>query len=969
MKKTIKSFIAVAATVAALVSCAKEVSNPAGENGEKLIKLTIVANNPEAQPATRTEMNGSTPYWSVGDVIGVSNGTSTNYPFTTSITTAATTASFTGETEVSSTMYAYYPYQDNGNGSVGTANGTTGAKFDLPVEQAPTVTSFDGAADVMVAKSFTVTEATTTVEDLEFARLGAIVKIVLKDIGGIMDNQHPGSVSMTAASPLAGRFIIDMQNQCLSSIYYNSSNTVTAKYTSQTQYLIDNSNGTYLIVYPQTLASGTTLTIAAATEDYTISKTITLSKDIVLLPGKVNTLNISLAADNISSNASATPYELSNGDLTEGDYVIVYSGKAMKASVTSDRFDVSEVTISDNKIFDPSADIVWHIAPSEDYWTIYNKSVKAYAASTGAKNKAQLLGDGTDDMSLWTASGSSAYEFVNKKNAANNVNANLRYNSGYGFACYSTSTGGALSLYKLSDGKTDAGICYDSASATITYGQTFTQPSITNPHGLSVSYESSDTEVATVDADGTITVVGAGTAIITCSWNEQTIEGVKYRAGSDTFTLTVNKIAVSVAFNEPTTKVAVGATVTNVATTSPSGLTLQYNSSATDVATVASDGTVTGVKKGVAVITATYAGDETHETASDTYTITVGSANDGSLEHPYTVEDVRDLMDANVMDACYVTGTISSIVYPYSASYGTGTFFISDDGATTSDQFEAYSVKFFGNNAWVNGNTQIAVGNEVVIYAGELTIYTKDGVSTYETKSGSGSYLYSLNGITSEVVPIITKTDISDVSADGVTNATTTVSFANNDGWTPSVIPDGSVVTAASISGNTITYTVAKNTGVARTGSITVTLSKAGRTDALATISVEQKAAEGVSGGTATFTFGDNITATSGTINGVTLTTAKNNGSTAPAYNSNSEELRIYRYGSLTLSCSTEISNIVITYSGSSYLGSGTAANVGTYSASGAIGTWAGAANSVTITNTGTENVQMRIKSIVVTYK
>ena len=93
MKKTIKSFIAIAATIAAFVSCAKEVSNPAGENGEKLIKLTIVANNPEAQPATRTEMNGSTPYWSVGDAIGVSNGTSTNYEFTTSITAASATAS------------------------------------------------------------------------------------------------------------------------------------------------------------------------------------------------------------------------------------------------------------------------------------------------------------------------------------------------------------------------------------------------------------------------------------------------------------------------------------------------------------------------------------------------------------------------------------------------------------------------------------------------------------------------------------------------------------------------------------------------------------------------------------------------------------------------------------------------------------------------------------------------------------
>ena len=37
---------------------------------------------------------------------------------------------------------------------------------------------------------------------------------------------------------------------------------------------------------------------------------------------------------------------------------------------------------------------------------------------------------------------------MNKKNTVNNVNANLRKNGTYGFACYATSTGGALSLYK-----------------------------------------------------------------------------------------------------------------------------------------------------------------------------------------------------------------------------------------------------------------------------------------------------------------------------------------------------------------------------------------------------------------------------------------------------------------------------------------------------------------------------------------
>ena len=150
------------------------------------------------------------------------------------------------------------------------------------------------------------------------------------------------------------------------------------------------------------------------------------------------------------SSVWADDYELYSGTITEGDYVIVYSGVAMKNTVSSNRLQYESVTISNNKISDPSVALVWHIAASGEYWTIYNADVEKYAAGTGTKNQAGLIEDGTDDKSLWTVSGSETYEFVNKKNAAANVNKNLRYNSGYGFACYATGTGGALSLYKKS---------------------------------------------------------------------------------------------------------------------------------------------------------------------------------------------------------------------------------------------------------------------------------------------------------------------------------------------------------------------------------------------------------------------------------------------------------------------------------------------------------------------------------------
>lgn len=394
MKKTIKSFIAIAAAIAALVSCAKEVSAPVDENEGMLIKLTLVASNPEAQPATRTEMVGSTPYWSVGDAIGVSNGTNTNYKFTTEITSRATSASFTGTTAVSSTLYAYYPYTGNGVGLID--NKYYGAKVDLPSNQSPSANSFDGKADVMVAKQFTVDPENTTVEELEFARLGAVVKIVLIDQDNTMTGtQHPTTVSITAESDLAGRVLIDMQNQVLLAPYYNQSSTVTANYTTETKYALDGTNATYLVVYPQTLAEGSTLTILASTEDYTLSKEITIpSGGLELQPGKLTTLKIKFAASNISSESGATlPFtddfswqEASSGALTSVDpkYSSFERAYADRGAGT--------VRIGTN-------DLTGYLTTKElDLSSAFYVKVSAYAYNSSDGSKIRVVVDGETDQ-------------------------------------------------------------------------------------------------------------------------------------------------------------------------------------------------------------------------------------------------------------------------------------------------------------------------------------------------------------------------------------------------------------------------------------------------------------------------------------------------------------------------------------------------------------------------------------------
>ncbi len=149
-----------------------------------------------------------------------------------------------------------------------------------------------------------------------------------------------------------------------------------------------------------------------------------------------------------TDNGITNKYLLYSGTLTEGDYVIYYSGKAMKNTVSNSRLEYESVTPSNDIITTTNTAIIWHIEQNGIYWTIYNAAVNKYAASNGTKNQAQMLADGTNDKSLWSASGTSTYEFVNKHNVANSVNDHLRGNGTYGFACYGTGTGGSLSLYK-----------------------------------------------------------------------------------------------------------------------------------------------------------------------------------------------------------------------------------------------------------------------------------------------------------------------------------------------------------------------------------------------------------------------------------------------------------------------------------------------------------------------------------------
>ena len=256
----------------------------------------------------------------------------------------------------------------------------------------------------------------------------------------------------------------------------------------------------------------------------------------------------------VGSNAWADDYALYSGTITEGDYIIVYDGRAMKNTVSSNRLGYKDVSPLNDKITSTDAAIEWHIAKSGDYWTIYNADVSKYAASTGSNNQAKLETDITDN-SKWTVTGTETYEFENlaRANASSN-NKWLRRNGTYGFACYTSSTGGALSLYKkvVSTGQATtvtidaAGITNTDVSAGTAAGTlsaTVKDASSNTIGSASVTWSSSKPAVATInETTGAVTLVKKGSTTITASYAG--IDGT-YQSSSNTYVLNVTNSAAN----------------------------------------------------------------------------------------------------------------------------------------------------------------------------------------------------------------------------------------------------------------------------------------------------------------------------------------------------------------------------------------------------------------------------------------
>ena len=337
----------------------------------------------------------------------------------------------------------------------------------------------------------------------------------------LTDAQFAWSAATAEATMGATNTFPTLTNTVPVSVTYESSTPATATIAD---------NGTITLVAP-----GTT-TISAKFAGGEVSGTTYAAK----------TVTYTLTVLKAPATPTGTVYVKVTDAVTDGEYLIVYEDAASTPSApvifdgslaTLDAAgNMKSVTISSNVINgDTEIDAAtFTISTMTGGFAVKSKSGK-YIGRTSSGNgintgNSEILNTITitDGVVKIAGSGSGA-------------STSLQYYSVSGqerFRYYGTAQK-AIALYKKTNGQQLAGLAYATTKYLTKLGDAFTTPTLTNPNFLTVTYSSSDNNVATVDNTGAVTIKSAGVVTITASFAGD----ASYLEGSASYTICVTEHA------------------------------------------------------------------------------------------------------------------------------------------------------------------------------------------------------------------------------------------------------------------------------------------------------------------------------------------------------------------------------------------------------------------------------------------
>ena len=313
-------------------------------------------------------------------------------------------------------------------------------------------------------------------------------------------------------------------------------------------------------------------------------------------------------------------------------------------------------------------------------------------------------------------------------------------------------------------GLNDASVSVNNETLDLKVDDNFTIVATTVPENLNVTYTSSNESVATVDAQGNVEAVGAGTATITVSVG-----------GDGVYALNTTEVAVTVTLNDASViadnmELKVGENGNISYLTDPDDLNVTFVPDDSGVVNVTADGTVTALKEGTAQITVKVGGDGVYAENSTVITVTV-TLNDASV--------IADNMELKVGE----NGNISYLTDPDDLNVtfvpdDSGVVNVTADGTVTAlkEGTAQITVKVGGDGVYAENSTVITVTvtlNDASVSAENMEL--KIG------ENGNINYTTSPSGLNVSFVPddsgIVDVSDNGTVTAlkEGVANVTVLV--------------------------------------------------------------------------------------------------------------------------------------------------------------------------------------------------
>lgn len=244
--------------------------------------------------------------------------------------------------------------------------------------------------------------------------------------------------------------------------------------------------------------------------------------------------------------------KVTNGAVTDGKYIIVYqdsddatSVKAMNTTNEKSYFMYTDVDLTDGKIVTDNQSIIWDITTQANGSMSISNGDNIFVGYRGSDNNAYIYEAYTEKNCDWTFTFADGLFTCTNGSVTNRL---LQYNTGSPrFACY-TGSQKNLTLYKLDSGKQAVTVAFNEVSGNkeVFFTESFTYNSAaTATPERPISYSSSNQEVATISAEGIVTVAGPGTTII-----KATTEGDdSYEEGAAQYTLTVRAASVTLPYS------------------------------------------------------------------------------------------------------------------------------------------------------------------------------------------------------------------------------------------------------------------------------------------------------------------------------------------------------------------------------------------------------------------------------------